>query len=85
MYKSLYMSLDLQGGHLNMAVLFWYLVKSYLSATTARVKSSVHWTSLSLQGTRKAQPSLSGRVVPDMEWRGSKMTGSTVRRTQLII
>ena len=45
---------QVQGGQLNMALCFWYLVKSDLFSVP--VYSSV-------QGTRKTRPCLSGRVV----------------------
>ena len=51
-------SCEVQGGQLNMAVCFWYLVKG------VHVLSIVYWTSHFLQGTRKSWPYLSGRVVP---------------------
>ena len=49
---------------LNMAVYFWYLVKSDLSSV--HVYSSAYWTSHFLQGTRKTCPCLTGHLVdPD--------------------
>ena len=52
---------DVQGYQLNMAVYFWYLVKSDLSSVY--VYSSVHWASHLLQGTRKIRPCLNGHPV----------------------
>ena len=43
--------LRVQGDSLNMAILFWYLVKSDLSSV--RYFTRVHWTSHFFQGTRK--------------------------------
>ena len=43
--------LEVQGDQLNMAVRFWYFVKSGLSSV--RVNSRVQWTSNFLQFTKK--------------------------------
>ena len=50
-----------QGGHLNMAVLFLYLVKRDLASL--RYVTVVHWKSHFLQGIRTTRPCLSGRDV----------------------
>ena len=46
-----------------MAVFFWYLVKSDLSIV--RYCTHIHWTSHFLQGTRKTEPCLTGHSVPE--------------------
>ena len=50
---------------INMAVLFWYLVKSVFNmfATALWQYSSVHWTSHVLQGNRNTRPCITGHSV----------------------
>ena len=57
----MYVYCILQGDQLNMAVCFWYLVKSDLSSV--HYSTRVHWKSHFLQGSRKTRPCLSGHLV----------------------
>ena len=50
-----------QPDQINMAVVFWYLVKSDLSSV--RYSPRIHWTSHVLQGTRNTRPCLTGHPV----------------------
>ena len=52
---------QIQGDQFNMAVFLWYLGNRDLS--NLHVYSSVHWTSLILQGTRKTRPCLTSHPV----------------------
>ena len=51
----------LQHEKINMAVYFWYLIKSDLSSV--RNFNTVHWTSFFIQGTRYTQPCITGHPV----------------------
>ena len=48
-----------QAHQINMAVFFWYLVKSDLSS----VRYTVHWTASFFQGTRNTRPYITGHPV----------------------
>ena len=54
-------SAKVQGDQLNMAMFFWYFVKSYLPSV--RYCSHIHWISRILQGTRNTRPCLTGHPV----------------------
>ena len=56
-------SSDLQNNQLDMAVFFWYLVKSDWSSV--RYCTSLHWTSHSFKDTRKIRPRLTGHSVSE--------------------
>ena len=50
----------LQGDHLNMAVFFWYLIKSDFCAVYALLHVYTGQVSHFLKGTRKTRPCLTG-------------------------
>ena len=54
--------LPLPGDQLNMAVCFWYFVKSDM--TGVRYCTRVHWTSHYIQGTRNTRPCITRHPVP---------------------
>ena len=59
----------LQPDHINMAVLFWYLVKSDVMCTLLYI--SVDWTSQILQGSRNTRPCITGHPAYGQKIQGS--------------
>ena len=58
-------AVSIHDDHLNMVVVYWYLVKSNFSRVYVHVHvyRSIHWTCHFLLDTRKTWPCLSGQVI----------------------
>ena len=71
-----------QPDQINMAVVFWYLVKSDLSSV--RYSTRIHWTSHVLQRTRNTRPCITGHPVQHSPWTWYVRSFAYLNRLRLI-